>query len=347
MIDIQMVTAQDVDPVFLNKFLHRVYPPTKSDFLIKHGSWWHGADANRLVAIVEGQIGGYCAVIPSRVWGAGQVRAALWWVDLIIAPESRGCGLQTKFDQHVRLMSDSLLGFPNPLAAKIHLKHGWGVRDDLRVLLLPLRPLQIKSLQNSSGLRGNALRAGSSILSPLATMWRAKLLIERPRLAWRMEKFDSQILADAFSRAIKQELNTTWRDKEYFEWRYGQAPKPDEYSFYLSGSLQTPSHFLIARHIAQDGVHYSRILDVFGDFDDTAAIRDLFILAIQDSIRHGAGQVTVLCSVPQLADLARSLGFIFSSLTGFCWISKDQSFMKAFSGQNYWVLADSDNDAPD
>jgi hypothetical protein len=343
----QVLKAQDVDPDLLNDFLRRLFPPAKSDFIVQQNKWLHGSDTYRLLIEVDGQIAAYCAVIPSRVLANGQVLSVLWWVDLIIAPEFRGFGLQSIFDQHVRTMVDLVLGFPNPLASKIHLKHGWRVRDDLRVLLLPLRPMRIKSLQASSGLRGIVLRAGSLVLSSVAMIWRYWLKFQRHRLAWRMEKFDAQILADIFQRSLKKEINTTWRDTDYFKWRYCQAPNPDEYAFYLAGSRQAPSHFLIARHIVQGHVRYSRILDIFGDFNDTSAIRELIILAIQDSIRNGSGQVTVLCSIPQLEKIARSLGFIFSSPTGFCWISKEERLMDAFAGQNYWVLADSDNDAPD
>ncbi len=344
MTPVQLLTAQQVDPALLDEFLRRVYPPLKSIFLIEHGEWWHRSNANRLVILVEGQVAGYCAVIPARVWVAGQVHSALWWVDIIIAPEFRGRGLQSLFDDRVREMAGLLLGFPNEVAARIHRKHGWGVNEDTSIQMLPLWPRQVKMVRRGGWL----LRAGALALSPLAGLWRAWLASRQPQSAWKMEGFDPQTLADIFQRSHTGEINTTWRDAAYYNWRYGQAPDPDEYVFYLAGPRTEPTHFLAARYITQaDGVRYARFLDIFGDFTDTAALRDLFILALQDCIHYGAGQVTLFAGHPALQTLARRLGFAFSTPVGFCWLCNDPSLMQALSGRNYWVLADSDNDAPD
>lgn len=339
-----LLTAEQAQPELLNEFLRRVYPPLKSAFLIEHGAWWHHNNANRLVILVEGQIAGYCAVIPAQVWIAGQIRTALWWVDLIIDPEYRGRGLQSLFDERVRGMCDLLLGFPNDVAGRIHRKHGWGVRADMPILLLPLWPLQVKMVRSGGWVR----RAGALALSPLAMLWRAWLAFQRPGHAWRMERFDAQTLADIFQRAPRAGINTTWRDADYFTWRYGQAPDSGDYAFYLAGPRETPTHFLIARYITQpDGVRYARFLDIFGDFSDTLALRDLFLLALQDCIRHGAGQVTLLAGQPELQVLARGMGFLFPAPVGFCWLGDSPALMNALAGENYWTLGDSDNDAPD
>jgi hypothetical protein len=344
----QLLTAEDVEPALLDAFLRRVYSPLKSDFLIKHGSWWHHSNANRLVILVDGQPAAYSAVIPVNAWIAGQFHHAMWLVDVMTAQEFRGRGLQAQLDRRLKEMTDLLLGFPNELAAIIHRKHGWGVREDMQILLLPLSPGHVKMVRNARGRRASVLRAGALVLSPLAAVWRARLSAQRPANAWRMESFTPDLLADVFMRTRREGINTTWRDAAYFSWRYGLAPHPEEYAFYLVGERETPSHFLIARHVAQpDGVRYTRILDVFGDFDDQAALAALLTLAVQDAISHRSGQMTLLAARPELRKVANWLGFLFPATFGFCWWSASADLMSAFAGENYWTLGDSDNDAPD
>ncbi len=74
----------------------------------------------------------YCAVIPTAMRVAGERVDAAWWVDLVVDPDHRGRGLQRAFDEKVRAAAPLIVGFPNTLAAVIHRKHGWGVREDSR-----------------------------------------------------------------------------------------------------------------------------------------------------------------------------------------------------------------------
>jgi hypothetical protein len=344
----QVVTADQVEPDVLAAFLNRVYPALKSSFLNRHGAWWHHGQSNRLVLLMDGKPVGYCGVIPVRVRVAGGERSALWWVDLMIAPEYRGRALQSLFDERVREMSDLLLGFPNEVAIKIHRKHGWGVREDMPILMLPLWPTRVKMVRSAQGREGWIRRAAAVALSPLAALWRLWLMLPAGGQTWKMRQLEPRVLAEVFQRAPQNELNTTGRAAEYFAWRYGQAPDRGEYAFYLAGPREAPTHVLIARFVTPaEGPRYARILDVFGDFGNTHALRGLFHHALQDSVRHGAGQVTVLASRPELQRLARRLGFFFSSPVGFCWLCNDPSLMESLAGDNYWVLADSDNDPPD
>jgi len=346
MADPKILDASQVDPAQLDFFLRRVYPPRKSDFLKAHGEWLHRSNTNRLVILVENQIAGYCALIPAQIWAGGKTHSALWWVDLVIAPEFRGQGLQTLIDQRVRAMSDLLLGFPNTLAGIIHRKHGWGVREDAQALLLPLIPLQVKMVRKAEGLRGSLIRAGALMLSPLAALWRAWLALRKVNLAWRLDSFDGGAFSNIFLHARLDKVNTTNRDEAHFDWRYKHAPHPDEFRCYLAGTA-TPTHYLIARHLTSpDGLRYTRILDLFGDFSDTAALRDLLILAAQDAIAQGASQITMAVSNTQLRRIARKLGFVFSVPFGFCWRSESAEIMSVFASENYWTLSDSDNDEP-
>ncbi len=345
---VQIVTAETLDPQTLAGFLDRMYPPLKAGFLNQYGEWWHGSNANRLVALVDGQVAGYCAVIPVRVRVAGQVHNALWWVDLVIAPEFRGRGLQTLFDERVRQMSSLLLGFPNELAAKIHRKHGWGVRDDLPIVLCPLRPLQVKSVRGAVGQQKWLRLAGAFLLAPIASLWRAWCLSFQVSGVWKLENFNGETLATIFLANSDSQVNTTWRDAEYFNWRYGRSPGLAGHEFFCYGSSSAPTHALILRHICEPGgARYSRILDVIGDMSNRTALDALICRAVQASIYYGSGQITLLAATPGLLDASRHYGFLFSAPVGFCWLSDDLVIMNALAGQNYWSLADSDNDAPD
>lgn len=344
----QLLTCEEIEPAQLNNFLQRVYHPLKSAFLIEHGAWWHGSDANRLVILLDGRVAGYCGVMPTKIWVNGRVYPALWWVDLVIDPEFRGRGLQTIFDQRVREMSELLLGFPNELAAKIHRKHGWGVREEIQVMLLPLQPMQVKSVNNAPDRsRRQILRAGALALSPLAALWQAWLSLQNPPRAWKMKQFNAAVLADVFQHSMRDTQTTTWRDVSYLEWRYGCAPRPEEYSVYLAGTSGAPTHYLIARHTKQqDGFRCTRVLDLVGDFGAEEILHDLLILALQDAIKHGSSQFTLAAGQKELQKTARQLGLFFTAPLRFCWWSSSSDLMSALAGENYWTLGDSDNDSP-
>ncbi len=165
----EILTASDVQESELDGFLQRFYGSARANFLRTSGNWRHHSARNRWVVRERDEIAGYCAVIPVTVLVAGRPRNAIWWVDLIVAPEYRGRGLQTLFDQEILGQSSLKLGFPNALAARIHRRHGWGVREDLRSLLLPLRPKEIRALrQNAIG------RVTANLLQPVSALLRRR-----------------------------------------------------------------------------------------------------------------------------------------------------------------------------
>lgn len=344
----ELLDATRVDPEALDAFLHSVYPAEKSRFLRVHGSWWHRSNANRLVVSVDDRIAGYCAVIPARVWVAGRPQSALWWVDLVIAPEFRGQGLQSILDRAVRDKADLLIGFPNELAAKIHRKHGWGVRDDMEILFLPLRPRASKSFRRAAGRRGALVRLGAWGMAVPAALWRTWLMRRRSNQVRKLDRLEPAIFENVSARVPNRPVNTTVRDRSFFEWRYGRAPHPEEYTYYLGGSGDDPMTYLIARHVVDpDGFRYTRILDLFGDFSEPVILDHLLTSALQDAILRGSGQVTLLSGNDAIRRTARQLGFIISAPFQFCWLSDSEEMMAALAGENYWTLGDSDNDAPD
>lgn len=344
---IELLDASKIEASDLDAFLRQVYTPRHCRFLREHGEWWHRGNSNRLVILVDGTMAGYCSLIPANIRVGERVHPALWWVDLIIKPEFRGRGLQSRFDQHVRGSASLLLGFPNDIAGRIHRKHGWGVREDERMILLPLIPSQIRMVRSAKGLPGGLLRVGTTVLDPLAATWKRRITNLSANTARRISSVDGSILSEIFQRNVSAGCNTTWRDEAYFDWRYKNAPKPEEYSCYVSGP-ESPTHYIIARHVLRDdGFKGTRILDLFGDFRDHAAIQGLLISAIREAVAHGSSQVTLMASDPNLRDTARQLGFIISRRFGFCWWSEKPDLMDAFGKNNYWTLGDSDNDAPD
>ncbi|MEW6716800.1 MAG: GNAT family N-acetyltransferase [Chloroflexota bacterium] len=349
-----LITADQIDKPALEAFLRKVYPPPKANFLHAHGEWWHSGENNRWVLLVDDQtcgehsrtIAGYCAVIPTRVLIQGEETPAIWWVDLIIAPEFRGRGLQTLFDAKIRNIDVLKLGVPNARAAKIHRKHGWGVRQDYRVFLLPLHPLQLKSLRNVSGLRGKLQRTAALGLTPLTALLRRRLSTYLPHTARRLESPSPDILADVFHRYHPTGLNTTYRDAAYIQWRFLEAPYRNELSFYLAGPGPSPSHYLVIRQFPTQGSLFTRILDLYGDFSDQEGVKDILHLALKDIVSTSSSQVTVMVTLPELKSIFRSLGFLVSTVSRFCWHSFSQASMQALKRSNYWTLADSDNDSP-
>ena len=142
---LEIISCDKVDWEDLNCFLKRFYGKTKGKFLTEHGDWWYKSHRNSLAIVKGSDIACYCALIPTCVSIRGIRKAALWWVDLVVAHRYRGMGLQSDIDRYLRESKELVLGFPNELAAMIHRKHGWGVREDGLVLMLPLIPDQIKS----------------------------------------------------------------------------------------------------------------------------------------------------------------------------------------------------------
>lgn len=337
MTDVRLCTAEDVDSAALHAFLERSFGTSKADFLRRHGSWWYGGSENRLVIESAGTIAAYCGVKPVRCLVDGAARDALWWIDLVVAPEYRGRGLQTLFDHEVRERCDLLLGFPNELAARIHRKHGWGVREDLRAMLAPLRPLAVNAVRRA---RGGPRRAAAWVAAPWAALWRRQLARHRPRDVRRIDEPDVERWAE-LARRGSSGLATAERDEAYLLRRYLEAPYRDELAFYESGSVAC-----VVRRLERDGRSEVRLLDLFGELD-RHEVSDVVRCALGEAARAGSAQVTALAGGVWLARVYRRCGFLLAATARFCWSSGDSAVMEVLArGRHHWGLGDSDNDEP-
>jgi GNAT superfamily N-acetyltransferase len=326
------------------EFLKRVYGENKSEFLHYSGSWLYRGNQHSLAVIVEGEIVAYCGVMPTKVLVNGVVRSGLWWVNLIVAPEFRRRGYETLLDKTVRKMKDVSLGFPNELASDIHRKHGWGIRNDVRMFFLPLRP---SAVTGRSGSRSAMLRLAALIMSPFAVIARQRLGHYRPTTARKVKELDTAILAEVFFRYSdyykRNQIVTTYRDSEFIDWRYASCPYRSQLEFYMAGQAESPSLVLIARVVDSPTSKEVRILDIFGDLGDKSGLRDILRLVIRDAVCRGASRVITMSSLPALYSLLRSIGFLYSMKEIFCWHSQSVDLMRTLGKSTcHWTLADSD-----
>jgi len=312
-----------------------------------HGHWWHHGNQNRWVALVDGEIAAYCGIIPTQCLINGGRESGFWWVDLVVAPEFRGRGVQRFLDTEIDRMGELKLGFPNSLAARIHRKHGWGVRGDMRVLMFPLRPLRVKKVRTGSGFPGSMLRGSACLATPFAALMRRHTMRYEPLTARIVEAPSPDLLAGIFERHKEKGTATTYRDGDYVRSRYFDAPYRAELSFFIAGPASLPTHFVVARNLTINGVKTTRLLDVFGDFADLEGLEDVLKLAVEDGARQGSSQITTLASIPELRAVLRSMGFLIGTKTRFCWRSNSQNVMRSLGLRGHWVLGDSDNDAPE
>jgi len=341
---VNLITAAEIDPSQLTSFLERFFGGTKAVFLREHGAWLHGGQENRWVLLVDGVLAGYCAVIPTQVCVDGKSLSAIWWVDIIVAPEFRGQGLQSHFDQ--KLQQDDLLklGFPNELAAKIHRKHQWGVREDLQVRLCPLRPLKVNQVRTAHGKHGALLKSGALMLSPITTAFRLWLRIRKSAHVFTREQPSAETLAEIVQRTPVQAFSTTCRSVAYFQHRFLDAPYADQLAWYFFGPEDAPTHYLVTRTLIHHGVTVTRILDYFGDLGAEEPLRALLLAAAAEADRKKSSQLTAMVTLPSMEALFKAAGFFFKASARFCWLSSDPTIMESFARPFYFTLADSDND---
>jgi len=348
-------TVDQVDGEALRQFLTRFFGSTKAEFLDRHGSWWHRGQENRMVLTVDGEIAGYCAVIPTLCQVGDRRIPAVWWMDLVIAPEFRGRRLQSLLDVEVRRRAELLLGFPNELAARIHLKHGWGVRENLTALVAPLDPKGLNVVKRSQGIRGVVLRGGATLASPIAALWRKSLVRGSSSHSEACRQEDgpkASQLADiaalgSGSRTDTTTTITTIRDEAYLRWRYLESPFRDQLRVVTVGPEDAPRVAAVLRLLPPEMRGGARLLDLFGDLADAPRVTTVARRCLALAAEAGAHQVTALAAHGPLASCLRRAGFLLKAKARFCWWSDDPEIMRKIGAESHhWALGDSDNDEP-
>jgi len=344
MSNISVKTIDEVDKDQLDGFLKEVFPPGKYSFLKKYGDWRYRQSKNRFILLKNNEIIGYQSVIPSKIVIGQKKEKAIWLTDIIIHPDHRGNGYQRYLDKSVLALPGINIGFPNKVAAKIHKKHGWGVNDDYKVLLYPILPYKLNSIKNYKGLRKIILMIGAFLITPIFYLFNKKLSNYVPKLSEKVQNLDLNIIEKINSINLNNYLITTERVKAHINWRYLSSPLIDKMSFYQSYDGEAVSHYCITDQVIKSGHYVTRILDLYGNFDQTENLVDLLKIVIRDAIRSGSIQVTVLITLPKLKTIFNKCGFLFQTRARFCWYHKKNKIMEDFNNPMYWTLGDSDND---
>jgi GNAT superfamily N-acetyltransferase len=343
----RIVGPASVDKVELSRFLDEAFGPVKSRFLMEHGDWWHRGPGGRLIATCDGVIAGYRGFMPTMILVKGKEVPAIWAIDLYVTPRFRGHGLQRMLDQRLTEEAPLRVSFPNATGAKIYVKQGYGLRDDLRVLHLPLYPRSIPTVQTARGRRKWAVRAGALGVSPLAAAYRAHARRYRPTRTEVVTSPDEGVLEDLFRRHAGRQSTTTLRSAEFLRWRYLEAPYREDLVFYQTTLRDRPTHYAIVRHLVSGDSAKARVLDVFGNPEDTEGFVDLMRTVTRDAAVRGCAHVLVLGSSAGVASAARSAGFRVSTGLRFRWSADDPAIHQEFNlAKPYWTLGDGEMDSP-
>ncbi|MEE9217980.1 MAG: GNAT family N-acetyltransferase [Acidobacteriota bacterium] len=340
----------DLNEEVVARFFRKAFTNRKkAQFLIDHGGWWHREGKDRyLVAGPTGEPVGHFALIDTRVLLGGAPHDASWAIDLILLPEYRGRGIQTLLDSKIRSVGKLCLAFPNEIAGKIHRRHNWRGRREGFHLTFPFTLMALPRFRFSRGLKGRLARFLARGSFPLSGLLRWYLSRYRPSTARRLKSPDPEVLSEVFFRHnLSNDLITTFRDADFFRWRYLQSPHYLEYTFYIVGPQTDPNLALITRLTHIHGVKTMRIVDIFGALEHESELRDILRLALRDSALHRVEQVVAMATVPRLIARLRAEGFILREGLDLCWYSENQAQMLAVEqSHHHWTLADSDKDPP-
>ena len=324
------MSKNEIDLFLLNQF-----PVKKAIFLIKFGSWLHKGDSNRFALVLNNQIIGYYGIIPTIISNKGKLERAIWWNDLIISKEFRGYGYQNIIDDNIRNRPEIKLGFPNKFASKIHKKHGWVIKDSLKVMIFPISPSLISKKFSRN-------KFFSHFISFICKPFLKNALEYRPRWSSRDLKPKLEYYKNIFY-LNRGNCCTTNRDMNYFKDKYFDSPFFDDYLFYHCKKNERVNIYLICRKIITDKGSFLRIVDLYGSTWDFSAFIDLINLVIKDSINEDLTHITVLESNKKLQGLMFICGFIFFKKARFCYYMNSHADIKNLQ-KTRWVFADSDND---
>jgi GNAT superfamily N-acetyltransferase len=324
----QARTADQVDPEALFRFYAAAFPdkPAKVAFLRKHGEWLYRGWENSVVIVDDtGQIVGHSGFIPAELQLAGQKQSAYWWVDLVILPDYRGQGLHHLLDAAINALPGLKVAFTNPLSTSIFLKRGWQMAESGHYMALPLQPLRI-----SHGLG----RLKAALTLPRVIQQKRRWRSYTPQKAELLPSLDGQ------TAAVPNVFMATERDEAYLRYRFSHAPYANQLRYY--GNSNTT---LVTRLAQGKGFREMRLLDIWGDLGEKAALSDLIQTMIQDALAWDAARVWTLACPPTLRQTLEEIGFKPVLARVFTWYSPSADVMNAVAkSQHHWTLADSDND---
>ncbi|MCS6835908.1 MAG: GNAT family N-acetyltransferase [Anaerolineae bacterium] len=337
----RLVPLAEVPKPAQEVFFTQAFGPHKAAFLLEHGHWWHGGSRARFAVLDEqGQIVAYNALIASRIRRPQAVDEVLWLVDIYVLPQQRGKGLQHLLDEGLRALGRAQVGFPNAIAAPIHRKHGWGVRDDGWYMHWPISRRAQDSLRYRLGWQGKLLRGLARLDDPWQRRQRFASLqsVAAPQVR-RLPTLDGALLASVFAQ--DQSSLTTLRDEAYFDWRYGQCPYPQQFRAYLAedGDQQVA---LISRLLTIKGLRTLRIEDTFGSARPDL-LRQALALALRDGLAQRAEHALAVTTDDAARTVYEDLGFRRGAPLAFCWYHQDAAWMAAIEAlRPHWTFADSD-----
>ena len=343
--EVKVITAEQVDMDGFDQLLSHAYSERKTAFLREWGNWRHRGAENRYILTTEDDVPiAYCAVIPAPIYLREHEQPAAWWVDLFLEPELRGQKLHLHLEGRAKVAAPIMLGVPNNLY--MHRKNGWGVRDDYRTMMLPLKPSAVPLIRNMSGMRGILARLVSYAANPLMMMYRNSVLNRHIESAWIIDSPDAEEMAKVFKR-YREGWITTNRDAEFIRWRYLDSPFASEYAYFGAGEQRDqPDLIAITRTFKRNKTTVTRILDIFGDLNNEQLLSNLILRITQDAIGKESVQVNAKATYPLLESVLRSNRFLLSMKSYFCWYSTDPELMaRVAEGPCHWTYADSDSDS--
>jgi len=341
MSDFRLVPLTEVPRAAQEAFFVQAFGAQKAAFLLAHGAWWHrGSQARFAVLDASGQIAAYNALIASTIRRQQALDEVLWLVDIYVLPQQRGKGLQHVLDEGLRAIGRPQVGFPNAVAAPIHRKHGWGVRDDGWYLHWPISRRAQESLRYRAGWQGKVMRGLARLDAPWQRRQRLASLQGLPTTqARRLPSLDGALLAEVAAQDAS--LLTTLRDEAYFAWRYGQCPYPQQFRAYLAEDAGQRVA-LISRLLTIKGLRTLRLEDTFGAANP-ALLRQALVLALRDGLAQGAEHALAVTTDEAARAVYEGLGFRVGAPLAFCWYGQDAAWMGAIEAlRPHWTFADSD-----
>lgn len=347
--EFRVVAMSEVDPDKLNQFFMNTFHQAKAEFLVKHGHWWRkfNGDAPVLVRESDGEVIAYSSFIGVTVLYKGKARPMVWWHDMFVLKEYRGQRLQTRLNDRAKEQK-ILLGFPNEIGAKVYARDGWGVSKGIGVrLTLPFTPMVYKQISHNTTTKGQIARTVATVIAPL---WKALKHLQyqgyRPAKMVEVKQVDKHKLAEIFRKyQVDDETLMTYRDEDYIQWRFFDAPYAGDFRYYIADSGNNGQVAVVTRSRLHHDLKTLRILDIFGQVGNMELMEDAIRTVLAQACKDGVDKVDIITTRPDIADLCRRLGFGIRDGVAFCWFSVD-STEHAEIGEmpDYWTFADYDFD---